>query len=81
MNKALKMTLRRSPLVTDPRLDTDTDAEAKAELPDDELEYGLQLRLCGVCGGDGESLGVLGTLHHFRCRQCGAQFAQSVDLP
>ena len=30
---------------------------------------------CQMCGGQGQELGTLGTLTHFRCLQCGIIFA------
>jgi hypothetical protein len=32
---------------------------------------------CRMCGGQLVLLGSLGSLRHFRCRQCGAQFSRS----
>lgn len=29
---------------------------------------------CPMCGGEGQHLGTLGTLDHFRCRACGWTF-------
>ena len=31
---------------------------------------------CPICDGDGLSLGILGTLEHFQCQQCGMFFHQ-----
>lgn len=31
---------------------------------------------CPLCPGMGQLLGVLGTLAHYRCRDCGAQFRE-----
>lgn len=44
----------------------DEAAENKELLPDNPP--------CPMCGGPGEPLGTLGSLDHFRCRNCGAQF-------
>lgn len=30
---------------------------------------------CPMCGGNGESMGTLGTKEHFRCRDCGMDFS------
>jgi hypothetical protein len=31
---------------------------------------------CPICGGSGVPLGSLGSVRHFRCRQCGSDFEQ-----
>ena len=31
---------------------------------------------CKICGGDLECLGKLGTLNHYRCRQCGMMYSK-----
>lgn len=35
-----------------------------------------QLLICGLCGGDLQPLGQLGSMTHYRCRHCGADFSQ-----
>ena len=35
---------------------------------------------CSICGGHGDSIGVLGGLEHFRCRQCGSTFQYIWDM-
>lgn len=53
--------------------------EAEEQFSVDELEdFAEGFRACQVCGGEGHSLGVLGTLHWFTCRQCGMQFSKKV---
>lgn len=37
----------------------------------DEFDYSTD---CPVCGGAGVPLGSLGSVRHFRCRQCGSDF-------
>lgn len=32
---------------------------------------------CPVCSGVGHSMGVLGTLEHFRCESCGWEFSDA----
>jgi len=34
---------------------------------------------CGQCGGPGVPLGQLGSLMHFRCRNCGMMFSETLD--
>ncbi len=34
---------------------------------------------CPFCNGQGEPLGTLGDLEHYRCRNCGAQFYREGD--
>lgn len=47
----------------------------------DELEdYARQLAACPACNGDGSSLGVLGNLIHYRCRDCGAQYSTTLEV-
>ena len=46
-------------------------AKLKADLKDEEIDEPAP---CPICGGDGFLLGVLGSLPHFRCRQCGVTF-------
>jgi transposase-like protein/transcription elongation factor Elf1 len=41
---------------------------------DFEPDQGDDTPACPMCGGPGEYLGTLGSLDHFRCRNCGAQF-------
>jgi hypothetical protein len=36
----------------------------------DAEEFGKEMG-CSACGGDLKPLGQLGSLMHFRCRQCG----------
>ena len=36
---------------------------------------------CPMCGGPGVSLGQLGRLHHYRCRNCGVGFSHETSLP
>lgn len=33
---------------------------------------------CPQCGGEGYFLGVLGDLLHFRCRDCGSDWSESL---
>jgi hypothetical protein len=40
----------------------------------DEDEYGDAE--CPACGGEGVPMGTLGSLQHFRCRQCGINFSR-----
>lgn len=34
---------------------------------------------CGMCGGQATPLGTLGTLSHYRCRNCGMDFSQKAE--
>lgn len=53
--------------------------EAEEQFAEDELESGaVVFRACPACGGDGDSLGLLGKRHHFRCRSCGIDFSKHV---
>ena len=36
---------------------------------------------CPMCRGEGYSIGSLGNLEWFRCRQCGWEFSVAVDHP
>ena len=55
--------------------------EAEDTFTEDELESAAQeFCACPMCGGHGNSLGLLGALHHFRCRQCGADFSREVPV-
>jgi len=37
------------------------------------------MNCCTQCNGEGMLLGVLGTLQHYRCRQCGWGFTVPVE--
>jgi hypothetical protein len=39
----------------------------------------LENPVCCQCGGPGVPLGQLGSLFHFRCRNCGFQFSEAVE--
>lgn len=40
---------------------------------DEEMDL-FDKQICPTCGGEGQYLGVLGNLMHFRCRQCGMDY-------
>ena len=54
--------------VTPPVVDEDKQAEILGDLIHDEPTD------CPMCGGDAYLLGTLGTIKHFRCRDCGWTF-------
>jgi len=45
-----------------------------------DLEYD-SLPGCPMCSGEGQPLGQLGNLMHYRCRNCGMQFSQEAEPP
>ncbi len=49
-------------------------ADAQADAPD-AAEEPEPNPTCQMCGGPGISLGTLGRLEHFRCRNCGVDFS------
>lgn len=53
-------------------------SSAERANPMDETDY-ENAASCPVCGGDGQLLGQLGNLTHFRCRACGMDFNQHVS--
>lgn len=49
--------------------------------PPDEIIDDPEPEHCPACDSDRtESLGVLGNLEHFHCRQCGAQFSKRYKM-
>jgi len=42
-----------------------------------DIETQVEPRECPICGGEAGLLGILGTRHHFTCRNCGMQFSES----
>lgn len=36
---------------------------------------------CPVCGGDGQSMGTMGWMEHYRCQDCGAVFSVKIEKP
>ncbi len=46
--------------------------------PEEVVEpWDLELR-CSVCGGELQELGILGSLQHLRCRDCGSDHSSPV---
>lgn len=40
----------------------------------DDYREDVEVVPCPMCGGDGEILGLLGNLTHYRCSHCGWNF-------
>lgn len=45
----------------------------------EDMETGLLIPVCPFCDGEGAYMGTLGTLEHFQCRDCGAQWSNRED--
>lgn len=52
-------------------------ARETGDLSDDE--FVSEAPSCPMCGGEGNFLGQLGHLEHFRCRQCGMDFNRKAN--
>jgi len=39
-----------------------------------------EFSICPVCGGPGTGLDVLGNLFHCRCRNCGMEYSEKVQV-
>jgi len=47
---------------------------------EDMIEESESLELCPVCNAEGETLGQLGNVQHYRCRNCGMRYHVYIEI-